>query len=176
MPSDKWQVDAMAHLIQEFGWNWVAVVGSEEEYGQRGVQQFSKLAENMSVCVAYQGLIPVYTEPGPAVKTIINNIKATEVKVVVVFALSGAAEFFFKEVSVAENQSTSHSVTCITVGNHLVHFIPGYKEQFNRRMDCQHKLVHQQTSDFSPQHPRNWHNHRIHRQDRYPGSAHTLHT
>ncbi|KAM4588361.1 taste receptor type 1 member 3 [Odontesthes bonariensis] len=98
VPSDKWQVDAMAHLIKEFGWNWVAVVGSEEEYGQRGVQQFSKLAENMSVCVAYQGLIPVYTEPGPAVQTIINNIKATEAKVVVVFALDRTAKFFFTEV------------------------------------------------------------------------------
>ncbi|KAM9759777.1 taste receptor type 1 member 3 isoform 2-T2 [Menidia menidia] len=98
VPSDKWQVDAIARLMNEFEWMWVAVVGSEEEYGQRGVQQFSKMAENMSVCVAYQGLIPVYTDPAPAVRTIITNIRATEAKVVVVFALSNAAEFFFREV------------------------------------------------------------------------------
>uniref|UniRef100_A0A3Q3ANC4 Taste receptor type 1 member 3 n=1 Tax=Kryptolebias marmoratus TaxID=37003 RepID=A0A3Q3ANC4_KRYMA len=98
VPSDKWQVDAMGQLMRMFRWNWVAVIGSEEEYGQRGVQQFSKIAENMSVCVAYQGLIPVYTDPQSAVKTIIDNIINTEVKVVVVFSLSEPAEYFFKEV------------------------------------------------------------------------------
>ncbi|XP_008287970.1 taste receptor type 1 member 3 [Stegastes partitus] len=98
VPTDKWQVDVMALLMKEFDWNWVAVVGSEEEYGQQGVQQFSKVAEKMSVCVAYQGLIPVYTDPEPAVKTIISNIIATNVGVVVVFSLPEQAEVFFKEV------------------------------------------------------------------------------
>ncbi|XP_019956997.2 taste receptor type 1 member 3 [Paralichthys olivaceus] len=98
VPSDKWQVDAIALLLREFNWNWVAVVGSEEEYGQQGVQQFSKIAEKMSVCVAYQGMIPVYTDPRPAVTTIINNILATNVGVVVVFSLAGPAVDFFKEV------------------------------------------------------------------------------
>ncbi|XP_059185839.1 taste receptor type 1 member 3 [Centropristis striata] len=98
VPSDKWQVNVMAHLLKEFKWNWVAVVGSEEEYGQRGVQEFSKIAENMSVCVAYQGLIPVYTDPKIAIETIIQNIIATKVGVVVVFSLPEPAEAFFKEV------------------------------------------------------------------------------
>ncbi|KAI4826574.1 hypothetical protein KUCAC02_030019 [Chaenocephalus aceratus] len=83
---------------EEFGWNWVAVVGSDEEYGQQGVQEFSKITENMSVCVAYQGMIPVYTDPGPAITTIIDNINATKVGVVVVFALAEPAAIFFKEV------------------------------------------------------------------------------
>ncbi|KAM9410617.1 LOW QUALITY PROTEIN: taste receptor type 1 member 3 [Pholidichthys leucotaenia] len=98
VPSDKWQVDVMVLLMKKFNWNWVAVVGSEEEYGQRGVQDFSKLAENTSVCVAYQGLIPVYTDPASAIKTIIDNINATSVNVVVVFSLADPAEAFFKEV------------------------------------------------------------------------------
>nr|APG29590.1 taste receptor type 1 member 3 [Siniperca chuatsi] len=98
VPSDKWQVDAMVRLLKEFNWNWVAVVGSEEEYGQQGVQEFSKIAENQSVCVAYQGLIPIYTDPGPAVKTIIDNIEVTKVRVIVVFSLAEPAEVFFKEV------------------------------------------------------------------------------
>ncbi|RVE73298.1 hypothetical protein OJAV_G00046520 [Oryzias javanicus] len=98
VPSDIRQVDAMAQLIKNFRWNWVAVVGSEEEYGQQGVQQFSKKAENMSVCVAYQGLIPIYDDPKPAIQTIISNIQTTEVKVVVVFALVAPAKSFFEEV------------------------------------------------------------------------------
>ncbi|KAM4582727.1 taste receptor type 1 member 3 [Fundulus diaphanus] len=98
VPSDKWQVDAMVHLMNKFNWTWVAVIGSEEEYGQRGVQLFSKVAENMSVCVAYQALIPVYSDPEGAITTIIENIKTTQVKVVIVFALQDAAVSFFKQV------------------------------------------------------------------------------
>ncbi|NP_001072097.1 taste receptor, type 1, member 3 precursor [Takifugu rubripes] len=98
VPSDKWQVEAMVLLLEEFNWNWVAVVGSDEEYGQRGVQDFSKLAANKSICVAYQGLIPVYTDPEPMVKTILSNINSTKARVVIVFSLSNQAEIFFKEV------------------------------------------------------------------------------
>ncbi|XP_068567823.1 taste receptor type 1 member 3 [Cebidichthys violaceus] len=110
VPSDKWQVDAMVLLLKEFDWNWVAVVGSEEEYGQRGVQEFSKTAENMSVCVAYQGLIPVYTDPEPAIDTIIKNIQATEVKVVVVFSIADQVEVLFKEV-------IRRNVTAVWIGS-----------------------------------------------------------
>lgn len=151
MPSDKWQVDVVARLLKEFKWNWVAVVGSEEEYGQQAVQTFSKIAENMSVCVAYQGLIPVYTDPEPAVKTIINNIQATNVRVVVVFSLPEPTEVFFKEVSEAENYQcgTAHyiSITCYWwmdyiqfSASHPIRSIPGYQEEYNSCVDCQHKL------------------------------------
>ncbi|XP_026163205.1 taste receptor type 1 member 3 [Mastacembelus armatus] len=98
VPSDKLQVDAMAQLVAKFHWNWVAVLGSEEEYGQQGVQQFTKRAEQLAICVAYQGLIPVYTDPLPAIKIIIANIQETRVGVVVVFSLVEPAETFFKEV------------------------------------------------------------------------------
>ncbi|XP_037108189.1 taste receptor type 1 member 3 [Syngnathus acus] len=98
VPSDTWQVDAIALLLKEFAWNWVAVVGSDEEYGQQGALEFTKKTETMSICVAYQGMIPIYSDPVEVVKNIIDNIQATNVKVVVVFALSGPAEVFFKEV------------------------------------------------------------------------------
>lgn len=78
-------------------------MGSEEEYGQRGVQEFSKMAANNSVCVAYQGLIPVYTNPEPVIKAIIDNIVGTKVGVVVVFSVPEQAAVFFKEVSEIEN-------------------------------------------------------------------------
>lgn len=84
--------------MQKFNWTWVAVVGSEEEYGQQGVQEFSKVAENMSVCVAYQGLIPVYTDAEQAITVILNSIEKTNVNVVVVFSLAQVAEPFFREV------------------------------------------------------------------------------
>lgn len=102
VPSDKWQVEVMVLLLERFNWNWVAIVASEEEYGQQGVQEFSKIAANKSVCVAYQGLIPVYSDPTPMIKTIVDNIIATKVEVVVVFSLPQQAEEFFTEVSQGE--------------------------------------------------------------------------
>ncbi|XP_061688270.1 taste receptor type 1 member 3 [Syngnathoides biaculeatus] len=98
VPSDKWQVNAMVLLLKEFAWNWVAVVGSDEEYGQQGAQEFTKKAETMSTCVAYKGMIPIYTDPVEAVKIIVDNIQATNVKVVLVFSLPDPAVVFFKEV------------------------------------------------------------------------------
>ncbi|XP_030586094.1 taste receptor type 1 member 3-like [Archocentrus centrarchus] len=110
VPSDKWQVDAIIKLIQEFGWNWVAIVGSDEEYGQQGVQMFTKVAENTSICVAYQGLIPLYGDPAPVVKTIIQNIQVISVNVVVVFSLSDQAKVFFREV-------ISSNLTAVWIGS-----------------------------------------------------------
>nr|XP_040061092.1 taste receptor type 1 member 3 [Gasterosteus aculeatus aculeatus] len=110
VPSDKWQVAAMVELLERFAWNWVAVVGSEEEYGKAGVQEFSKLAENTSICVAYQGLIPVYTAPKYAIDTIIDNIVATKVNVVVVFSIGEQAKLLFIEV-------IKRNVTAVWIGS-----------------------------------------------------------
>ncbi|XP_075997299.1 taste receptor type 1 member 3 [Genypterus blacodes] len=98
VPSDKWQAEVMVELLKAFNWNWVAVVGSEDEYGQQGQREFSKIAEKESICVAYQGLIPVYGEAESAVQTIIRNIQTTNVGVVVVFSLPGPARVLFSEV------------------------------------------------------------------------------
>ncbi|XP_077582531.1 taste receptor type 1 member 3 isoform X2 [Stigmatopora nigra] len=98
VPSDTLQIDAMVLLLEEFKWNWVAVVASDEEFGQQGAQEFTKKAESTSMCVAYQGMIPVYTDPVETVQNIVDNIQATKVKVVLVFSLPDPAEVFFKEI------------------------------------------------------------------------------
>uniref|UniRef100_A0A8C1H935 Taste receptor type 1 member 3 n=3 Tax=Cyprinus carpio TaxID=7962 RepID=A0A8C1H935_CYPCA len=98
VPSDRWQVVAMVQLLKKFEWNWVSVVGSDDEYGQKGQEQFSSMANEESICVAYQGLIPVYSDPEQAVKEILNRIVDAKVGVVVVFSLPKPARDFFIEV------------------------------------------------------------------------------
>lgn len=98
VPSDKNLASAMAQLLNKFNWNWVAVVGSDEDYGQEGVQLFSQTAEQMSICVAYQGLIPIYTDPQSVITTIIDQIQLNNVGVVVVFSIVPPAVAFFTEV------------------------------------------------------------------------------
>uniref|UniRef100_A0A8B9H395 Taste receptor type 1 member 3 n=1 Tax=Astyanax mexicanus TaxID=7994 RepID=A0A8B9H395_ASTMX len=98
VPSDRWQAIAMVQLLKEFGWNWVAVIGSEDEYGKQGKQQLSSLAADEGICVAYEGLIPVYSDPVPMIQEILQRIRDTKVGVVVVFSVSQATTVFFKEV------------------------------------------------------------------------------
>ncbi|XP_036387711.1 taste receptor type 1 member 3 [Megalops cyprinoides] len=97
VPSDSWQAQAIISLLEHFNWTWVAMVGSEDEYGKQGLREISSLAAQSSICVAYEALIPVYTDPQPAVGEILQRINETQVSVVVVFALYKAAVSFFKE-------------------------------------------------------------------------------
>ncbi|KAL6464954.1 hypothetical protein MHYP_G00272710 [Metynnis hypsauchen] len=98
VPSDRWQAAAMVQLLTEFDWNWVAVIGSEDEYGKQGKQQLSSLASDANICVAYEGLIPIYGDPVPMIREILDRIKETKVGVVVLFTVSQATTAFFKEV------------------------------------------------------------------------------
>lgn len=100
VPSDRWQAAAMVQLLTQFGWNWVSVVGSDDEYGQQGQQLFSSMANEESICVAYQGLIPIYTNPEPMIKEILDRIVDAKVGVVVVFSLPKPARNFFIEVKI----------------------------------------------------------------------------
>uniref|UniRef100_A0A8C1IW17 Taste receptor type 1 member 3 n=1 Tax=Cyprinus carpio TaxID=7962 RepID=A0A8C1IW17_CYPCA len=76
----------------------VVAMVHDDEYGQKGQEQFSSMANEESICVAYQGLIPVYSDPEQAVKEILNRIVDAKVGVVVVFSLPKPARDFFIEV------------------------------------------------------------------------------
>lgn len=88
----------MVQLLQVFGWNWVAVIGSDETYGQQGQQQVSQNAADGGICVAYEGLIPVYEDPTSTISEILDGIVESKVSVVVVFATPSATTAFFTEV------------------------------------------------------------------------------
>ncbi|XP_029433926.1 taste receptor type 1 member 3 [Rhinatrema bivittatum] len=89
VPSDRSLVQAMAQLVSRFQWNWVAVVGSDDEDGHRAVERFTELASIMEICVAYQDLIPSYaSEPESAkrVAEIADGLVQSHVNVTLVFA------------------------------------------------------------------------------------------
>ncbi|XP_046881122.1 taste receptor type 1 member 3 [Hypomesus transpacificus] len=98
VPSDKLQAGAIVQLLLRFEWNWVAVVGSGEDYGRQGLRLLSTIATDSAICVAYEGLIPVYSDPESEINLILDHITSSKVKVVVVFALAESTAAFFKEV------------------------------------------------------------------------------
>ncbi|KAG8568641.1 hypothetical protein GDO81_014088 [Engystomops pustulosus] len=97
IPSDKLQVEVILNLLQRFNWTWIAIVGSDDDYGRQGLQDLYSLATNNGICVAYQGLIP-YSTDRTSVKNMIANIVQARVKLTVVFSVYFNARIFFEEV------------------------------------------------------------------------------
>ncbi|XP_051894957.1 taste receptor type 1 member 3-like [Pristis pectinata] len=98
IPSDKNQVEAMTLLIQEFRWNWIAVIGNDDEYGRKGVTKVVEMASALGTCIAYQSIISTSPE---IITQVINNISST-VNVTILFSNRFIAHIFFSLV-VAQN-------------------------------------------------------------------------
>lgn len=89
VPSDKNLVEAVVLLLTHFGWNWVATVGSDDEYGRGAQALFLSMVGNDNICIAFEGLIPSDpAEPGAKrqLEDTVRMINSSQVNVVVLFA------------------------------------------------------------------------------------------
>ncbi|XP_040271495.1 taste receptor type 1 member 2-like isoform X2 [Bufo bufo] len=103
IPSRRVQQQAITDILNYFNWTWIAVLGSLDEYGFEGVQQFLEFTSDTNICVAYKGIIPIKVwgkeaEWKNAILDIISNITLTNVNVVLVFSVDIVVLDFFKEV------------------------------------------------------------------------------
>ncbi|XP_061072463.1 extracellular calcium-sensing receptor-like [Conger conger] len=96
VPNDDYQVKAIARLLQKFGWMWVGVVLENHDYGKFALQGLIKEIKNTGICLAYHEMIPkVYNRE--RVQEILNIMKQSTAKVVVVFAAEGELYPFLKD-------------------------------------------------------------------------------
>ncbi|KAM9688689.1 taste receptor type 1 member 3 isoform 1-T1 [Trichechus inunguis] len=98
VPSDRVQLRAIVELLVAFSWNWVAAVGSDDEYGRQGLSIFSKLASARNICIAHQGLVPLpnsHRMPLGQVEKLLQVVNQSNVQVVVLFASARAAHTLF---------------------------------------------------------------------------------
>ncbi|XP_006903993.1 taste receptor type 1 member 3 [Pteropus alecto] len=98
VPSDRVQVAAMVELLREFRWNWVAALGSDDEYGRQGLSLFSSLANMWGICIAHEGLVPLSHATVPqvdATQGLLQRVNQSSVQVVVLFASARAARTLF---------------------------------------------------------------------------------
>ncbi|MGH0143045.1 UNVERIFIED_CONTAM: hypothetical protein FKN15_077589 [Acipenser sinensis] len=85
IPSDYFQIKAWVKVVKHFGWTWVGAFGSDDAYGQFGIQSFSKEVKDINVCVAFAEYFPaVYTKE--KILEHVELIKKTRVKAILVFA------------------------------------------------------------------------------------------
>ncbi|NXS82497.1 TS1R3 protein, partial [Erpornis zantholeuca] len=95
VPSDKNLVEAVVLLLNQFGWNWIATVGSDDEYGRGAQALFLSMVSNENICIAFEGLIPTDLAEPNAKKQLENTVKLinnTKVNVIVLFAFSLPAQ------------------------------------------------------------------------------------
>ncbi|XP_078496509.1 taste receptor type 1 member 3-like [Lissotriton helveticus] len=89
IPSDKSQVYAIVQLVNHFRWNWVAALGTDDEYGRKGIESLTEMVLTTDVCIAYQAFLPVRlskTESHQRLSMIVDGLLHSRVNVTVVFA------------------------------------------------------------------------------------------
>ncbi|NXA86812.1 TS1R3 protein, partial [Melanocharis versteri] len=89
VPGDKNLVEAVVMLLNQFGWNWIATVGSDDEYGRGAQALFLSMVGTDNICIAFEGLIPTDLADPNAKKQMedtVKSINSTKVNVVVLFA------------------------------------------------------------------------------------------
>ncbi|XP_048398171.1 extracellular calcium-sensing receptor-like [Stegostoma tigrinum] len=97
MPSDAHQAQGVAQLVKQFGWTWVGSIAGDDDYGHNGIQTFSDTVRKLGVCIAFTEVIPkLYSRQ--RILQIIETIKTSTAKVIVMFALEGDAYPLITEV------------------------------------------------------------------------------
>uniref|UniRef100_A0A8C4N2M1 Calcium-sensing receptor n=1 Tax=Eptatretus burgeri TaxID=7764 RepID=A0A8C4N2M1_EPTBU len=97
VPSDDQQSAALADIVHHFGWTWIGVVSSDDEYGRPGIESFRNHAEANGVCVEFANAISRYDSPED-VQTVANIISNSTTNVIVAFASGTDLEHLMLEI------------------------------------------------------------------------------
>ena len=96
MPSDFFQVDALAQLVKHFGWTWVGVVAGDDAYGRGGAQIFAEEVKKLGACVALHEIIPK-NHDNTQMARIVERIQKSGTRVVLLFAVEQDAGALLRE-------------------------------------------------------------------------------
>ncbi|XP_069053678.1 extracellular calcium-sensing receptor-like [Lepisosteus oculatus] len=84
IPSDAFQVKAMVQIIRHYGWTWVGVIASDDDYGQSAVKSFIEEV-NMFGCISFSETLPSVISKDRMLQ-IMRTIKDSTARVIVVFS------------------------------------------------------------------------------------------
>uniref|UniRef100_A0A4W6D7C9 G-protein coupled receptors family 3 profile domain-containing protein n=1 Tax=Lates calcarifer TaxID=8187 RepID=A0A4W6D7C9_LATCA len=94
MPSDAFQIRALARLVSYFGWTWVGVIGVESDYARFAIQLFLQESVQYGVCAAYTHFYPV-TLSQQALDKLLNMASS---KVIINFSGESEMQGILKEI------------------------------------------------------------------------------
>uniref|UniRef100_A0A671R1D9 Taste receptor type 1 member 1-like n=1 Tax=Sinocyclocheilus anshuiensis TaxID=1608454 RepID=A0A671R1D9_9TELE len=92
IPSNKNLIEMIIHIIRWFGWNWVAFLGSQDDYSEDGLRIFNKYISNTGICLAYQEALGQQANYSQTLK----KIDMLKINVIVVFAVPPYARKIIK--------------------------------------------------------------------------------
>ncbi|XP_048025593.1 extracellular calcium-sensing receptor-like [Megalobrama amblycephala] len=87
IPSDAFQVQAMIQILRYFGWTWVGLVYSDDDYGIYAAQSFQQEMQLIGHCFAFSEILP-HDNNHRDIQRIMGVIQASTARVVVVFSTS----------------------------------------------------------------------------------------
>uniref|UniRef100_A0A6I8RRF2 G-protein coupled receptors family 3 profile domain-containing protein n=1 Tax=Xenopus tropicalis TaxID=8364 RepID=A0A6I8RRF2_XENTR len=84
IPSDEFQMRGLALLVSHFGWTWVGLLASDNDYGQFGLQLVKEEITNAGACLAFSEIILTgqYNRNAPHLAQIIKRSSANIVVVI----------------------------------------------------------------------------------------------
>ncbi|KAM9481460.1 extracellular calcium-sensing receptor-like [Clarias gariepinus] len=88
IPSDYYQAKALAFLVKRFGWTWIGVLQSDNDYGRNGISAFTKEIQGFGVCISFVGTV-LRTYPESKILEVVKLIKKSTVKVILAFVPEG---------------------------------------------------------------------------------------
>ncbi len=74
----------MVHILKYFGWTWVGVLYSDDDYGIYAAQSFHQEMQRFGGCVAFSEIMPYDNHRD--IQRIVAVIKASTARVVVAFS------------------------------------------------------------------------------------------
>ncbi|KAM4567025.1 extracellular calcium-sensing receptor-like [Odontesthes bonariensis] len=97
MPSDTFQIRALAQLVSYFGWTWVGVIGVESDYARFAIQLFLQESVHYGVCTAYTHFYPVELRQ-QALDGLLDVIQTSSSKVIINFSGESEMQGILREI------------------------------------------------------------------------------
>ncbi|XP_066500895.1 taste receptor type 1 member 2.2 [Hoplias malabaricus] len=87
VPSNSDLIDIIIHIINWFDWNWVAFIGSKDDYSLDGLSIFDRYTRIHNICLAYQETLSVDSN----YEVTLQKIDKLNIRVIVVFSTESVA-------------------------------------------------------------------------------------
>ncbi|MBN3294272.1 CASR protein, partial [Polypterus senegalus] len=96
IPSDAFQVKAMIEIIKHYGWVWIGVIASDDDYGQNALKDLIEEVNKFG-CLAFIERVPT-TYNKEKIDQIVNTIKQSTAQVIVGFSSEAELSILAKEI------------------------------------------------------------------------------
>ncbi|XP_069072145.1 extracellular calcium-sensing receptor-like [Pleurodeles waltl] len=85
IPSDDFQARGLAQLVVQFGWTWVGLLSTDNDYGQLGSQILKAELSKFGVCIAFHRTIPLIAQD-KKINRIVEEIQRSTATAILVFS------------------------------------------------------------------------------------------